>query len=169
MKFPVLRNTTSNRIVIRQVRNFVVDAGGTIKVHPTTVSHPAVVPYLKQRQLVVVTDVVASEPTVVAPSAPPEPKPVVVEKVVEPPPVVEPKVQEESPTEATAQDEEPVVVDLRALYLSAPGIGEENIDAVIEKCPTMKQLAEASKSALVGCGVSKSDISSLHRWAKEQA
>jgi len=170
MKLVELRNTTNSRIVVPQVRGLVVDAGQSVKVHPATVSHPAVARYIKQHALAVVTaDAADVAPPPKTPSKPVEPKPKAVanpkeeSKAPEPPAVVEePGVEEEK------KADEPVGSDTKDLYLAAPGITEENLEDVLAKFPTPKHVAEASKSELVDCGIARTFVSRLRSWAKEQ-
>ena len=163
MKLVELRNVTASRIVIKPVRGFVVDAGKSIKVHPATVKHPTVASYIRQKSLVVVetvATVAAPPPPPPAPPKPAEPKPPVVEEK-EVPKIPEPVVEEK-------KAEEPAEKDLKDLYLAAPGITEENLEVILEKFPTIEKLAEASKSDLVDCGISRTYVARLRQWAKEQ-
>ena len=169
MRFVELRNTTSSRIIISQVRGFVVDAGQTITVHPATVSHPAVARYMKQRTLVEVSaDAADVAPPPKAPSKPVEPKPKVVEKKEELEAPEPPAVVEEPGVEKEQKADEPAVApSMKDLYLAAPGVTEENLESVMEKFPTPNHITMASKSELVDCGISRTFVSRLRSWAKE--
>jgi len=171
MKLVELRNTTGSRIVVPQVRGMVVDAGQVVKVHPATVSHPAVARYIKKRALVPVEpEIKAADvaPPPKAPSKPVEPMPKAVEKKEEPKVPEPPAVVEEPGVEEEKKADEPAGPDMKALYLAAPGITEENIEAVFAKFPTPKHIAMASKSDLVDCGIARTFISRLRTWAGEQ-
>ena len=77
----------------------------------------------------------------------------------EPEPEPEPEVLAEDPKEE---------VDMRQLYLDAPGITEDNVDAVLKAYPAVNDIAYASKDKLYAKGVSKTYAKRLRDWAKEQ-
>ncbi len=59
--------------------------------------------------------------------------------------------------------------DLRELYLSAPGITYENVEAILEAFGTIPALIDADKAVLNTLGVSKTQAKKLLAWAKEQS
>lgn len=165
MKFVELINDSGNQLNVTQVRNMNFALGESKKVSPETARHPAVKRYIGRGLSVVTSEgeeaKVVEEPKAPAP-APEKPK-------VEPPPVVEPIADEtvvEEPTEEEPQESDGT--DLRDVYLTAPGITDENVDAVLDKFPTYDELAQASKTALTKLGVSKSYASRLKGWATDQ-
>lgn len=58
--------------------------------------------------------------------------------------------------------------NLRELYLSAPGITDNNVDAVLQAFESVELLAAASKSDLLDVGVSKNSAKKVLGWAKDQ-
>ena len=164
MKLVPLTNVSGKRINITQVRNMNFAPGECKKVSPETAKHPAVKRYIGaglHEGSMEGKDAKVEEPKAPAPA--PEKPP------VEPPPPVEPIADEPVVEEPTV--EEPQAsdgTDLRELYLSAPGITDDNVDLVLEKFPTCEELAEASKTQLTKQGVSKSYTSRLKEWASSQ-
>jgi hypothetical protein len=155
MKYVNLTNTGTSRLDFPGLTDgsgkpLVFEPGATKAVHPRVALHPVL------RGLKVET----GEPVKEAKKAPvPVAAPVV---VAEPEPAPEPAPESEpEPTPA-------VVEDLRDLYLSAPGITDGNVDAVLEKYPTLDMLKAATKEDLVDCGISKNASKRIKDWADEQ-
>lgn len=176
MKMIEIKNVSGTKISIRQVRNLAFEPGETKKVHPATVTHPAVSRYIgKGLELVEPTK---EEPTAPAPSIPvvkkakatvkksvkkvslPEPKPEPLAPVAEPTP--------EPETKTSAADEETAGTNLREKYLLAPGVTNANVDALLEACPTLEQIVEMSRDELSDLGVSITYIKRLKSWAQLQ-
>ena len=164
MKFPALKNVTNKRITITQVRGLGFEPGEIKKVHPATASHPAV-----SRLIGNGLTLVAGEVQKVEPKAPAKPQTQPAEPTPEP--VVEPNADTTpEPEETVTPDPTPVVEDdgdLRDKYISAPGITDANVDAVLEAYPTMDALKEATKDALLDCGISKNQTKRLLAWIAE--
>lgn len=104
----------------------------------------------------------------------PEPIPAPVpEPVKEPEPTPEPVPvpAEPMPEETVAPVEVPdetVGTSLRDEYLSAPGVNVDNVDEILSRYPTYKKLANAKKTDLTNCGVSKADTADLKNWALDR-
>jgi len=188
MKLVELKNCTDKRISIMQV-GLRLNPGQTTRVAPSTVSHPAVSPYVgkglnivpgKSKEVVVSDSEKKVEP--IAPAAEPKVEEL---KVVEPPKVEEPKVEEpkveeppkvvETPVnpaeETPAAEPEVNEADgksLRAAFVEAPGITDENVDKIMGAYPTIEELAKASKADLVELGMSKSHAKKLRDWANQE-
>ena len=176
MKFTELQNYTDGRIAITQVRGLVFSPGEIKKVHPNTVKHPAVRVYI-DNGLRVVTEGAAptQEPkapvqTTPAPVDPPAPEVSDPSEDAAPaaPEDTAPDAAPEAGDDSATQSNDASSGDLRDLYVSAPGITESNVDAVLEAFPTVETLKEASKNALVDCGVSKNQAKRVLSWAAEQ-
>lgn len=172
MKLVKLTNTSGKRLVF-PVRGpdgtkLVLDPGEAKNVSPATVKHPAVSRYIGQG-LEVGGDSAAApkkkEPgkKKKAPAPPPAPE-------TAPTSETEPSEDEsdgelEEPAEEPAGEEEE---DLTELYISAPGITEDNVKRVMKKFPDIEALSNASKTALAKAGVSKAYTSRLIDWANDQ-
>lgn len=124
----------------------------------------------------------------VAPEPPPPPPPV--EVIPEPAPVVavpEPPqavaVETESPKPVEPEAEpmpvpEPPVMEtpmetagnLQEAYLAAPGISEENVEAILTAFPTFAALSSATLSSIQeASGLSKTASRKLRDWASSQS
>jgi len=197
MKYTTLENIADYTVRITQVRGLCIEPGKRKKVHPATVKHPAVSPYIPGILHVVVDeeveDVSKEEPTAPEKTTP-EPPPSVPEEPTEPEaPEVEAETEAPSGVEEAAETEvveetepvedEPTAVetaqtegedsgqsagDLREVYISAPGITDANVDAVLAAFPTVDLLAATTKNALVEVGVSKNQAKRVLTWAKSQ-
>jgi hypothetical protein len=165
MKYVQITNTSSKRIAITQVRGLVLNPGEARMVHPSTAKHPVVSRYISSGNLSVTGEVSKEEPAKPkkAVTAPVETTP------VQPEPTPEPESQ---PIATPVPEPEKTVVendeDLRALYVSAPGVTDENVDAILGIYATVEDLKDASKDDLVELGVSKSYAKRLIDWASEQ-
>lgn len=178
MRMVELRNVTGGTLKISQIPGLVFAPGETRKVSPATVKHPAVSQHIG-KGLEIVTPEEPKAPVPPTPAAPVSapavaPAPKVEKKAVEAtppppapvapvPPPTEPKpVEEAAPS---SEPEETVGTSLRKLYLSAPGVSEDNVDEVVARFPSVKKLSYAKKSELTGCGISKTDTAALKEWA----
>ncbi len=161
MKMVELKNVSIARISVAQVRGLALNCGETVKVTPATLMHPAVDKYVKSGAFKVMgnidKDVTKEEPKAPAPPKPVAPTPA--------PTVSEPEATAEEAPQADEVTDEATGMNLRETYVSAPGITDSNVDAVLEAFPTQKELATASTDALVEAGVSKSYTKKLRKWA----
>lgn len=169
MKLVELKNVTQSRLTITQVRGFSLDPGESTKVHPATVTHPAVARYLppKGKGLELITKDATAKVEPAAPALPPTPAPTVTPLEDEPTAVEEETVEETTP-EPEETVEEVAGKGLRDMYIDAPGITEGNVDGVLSAFPTLEELSEASKDALVDTGVDASYVKRVRKWAREQ-
>ena len=157
MKLVELKNCTEKRINIVQV-GLRLNPGQTKRVHPSLVTHPAVSPYVGKGLNLVPdnTDETKVEP--IAPVASPEPPPAapVVEEVPETP---EAPKEEEKKTDGTT---------LRDAFVEAPGVTDDNVDAIMGVFSSFEELAAASKGDLLELGVAKSYAKKLLDYAAQQ-
>jgi hypothetical protein len=159
MKLVPVKNVSGKRLAITAVRGLVFSPGEVKKVNPATVSHPAVSRYIGRG-----LELVEAEST----EEPKAPKP---SKVVEPETTTAPEVTEPTTEpDADASDDEPeeTGVDLRELYVSAPGITEKNVEDILALFPTLEELRDADKDDLIAAGVSKAYVKKLSAWASDQ-
>lgn len=180
MRMVELRNVTGGRLAISQIPGLVFAPGETRKVSPATVKHPAVSQYIgKGLEIVTQEEPKAPvQPTPAAPVSAPAVAPAskVEEKAVEAPPPPAPVAPvplpaEPMPVEEAAPSSEPeetVGTSLRKLYLSAPGVSEDNVDEVMARFPSVKKIANAKKSDLASCGIAKTDTAALKDWALDR-
>ena len=156
MKLVQLENYSEMRISITQV-GLRLNPGQTTRVHPATVSHPAVSPYMGNglREVPEETEVTKVEP--IAP-----------DKKVEPPKEVAPAPVKEEEAAPEEDEDETVGESLRDAYLEAPGITDANVDDIMGVFPSIEELAEASKEDLIELGVAKSYAKKLMAWSSEQ-
>ena len=174
MKLVPLTNVSGARLRIPQAR-LSFEPGQTKKVHPATVQHPAVRKYiggyLKQgtQETVAKAEPTApvARPATPSPAAPPvsepnagkeEPKDVVDETPVDEPEVTDIPEEKEDGDEIIDNDDSAADEsgNLREVFLSAPGITDKNIDAVMEAFDSLELLAVADEDDLTACGISKS-------------
>lgn len=161
MKLVELTNVSQQRISIAQVRGLNLDPGASTKVSPETVKHPAVKRYLDAGLLVSTEGTHTKvEPTAPAPSLP----------VVSPAPVIpaEPSAEEKQVEPVETKDKVMDGKDLRKLYMTAPGMSEAVVDAMVDQFPTPSLLAQASKTVLTDLGIPKNLQAKLKFWAQEQ-
>jgi len=166
-----LRNTSGKRLnfPIRgsDGKRLRFEVGEEKFVTAATVKHPAVSTYIgKGLQLVEDDSSTAPKTKELEVEAPPAPP-----KTPEPEPTSEnePSTDEEpGDTEEPADAKNAVTDDLRELYLSAPGITDENVDAILEAFPTVAAIADASRDILVEAGVTLSYAKRLRNWARSQ-
>jgi len=170
MKLVELKNCTDKRISIMQV-GLRLNPGQTTRVPPSTVSHPAVSPYVGKGLNLVPSETAETKVEPIAPTAP-----VAFQKVVETPKIVEvPKapVAEEVPevTEVSAPTKTETLetdgTSLRDAFVEAPGITDDNVDSIMSVYPTIEELSRASRADLVELGVSKSYAKKLREWANQ--
>lgn len=158
MKFMELRNDSGKRIAITAVRGLVFIPGEVKKVSPATVKHPAVSSYIG-RGLTLVISTPGEEPIAPIPTVTKSPEPETV--VAEPTPEPEPSVMEAPMETADA---------LQEAYLAAPGVTEENIQAIKNAFPSPSDLVNASLADIQdAAGLSKSASRALKSWAASQA
>jgi len=156
MKNVPVKNTAEVRIIIRTIRDedglpLSFGPGEEKGVPEAVLTHPAMKRYLGgTNPLQLVEAGAAKKKAAPAPTPPP------------PPPPEDPPEEEDEEEEEDDEEEEE---DLRALYLSAPGITENNVDAVLEAYPTLEELVDAEEDGLVDCGVSKSFVNRVLEWA----
>ena len=168
MKFVELTNVSPEGLRITQVRLY-FNPGETKKVHPATVKHPSVQQYIGSK---LSTDTKQKAEPIAPDTQPaPEPAPEPVPEDIQPSevpveePVAEPATEtEEAPVDTEAGESG----NLRELYISAPGITEENVEAVLAAFPSVADLAGTTKKALQDCGVSKNSAKRVLEWAKAQ-
>jgi hypothetical protein len=175
MKLIPLTNVSGAKLRIAAAR-LVFEPGQTKKVHPATVQHPAVQKYIGGYLKQGTQETVAkAEPK--APVAQPAAKPTVALPVSEPNaskeetpvPVNEPTVSDPETTQVdnsdSAQDESG---NLREVFLSAPGITDKNIDAVLAAFDSLELLAAADEDDLIDCGISRSYAKRVVDWAESE-
>ena len=162
MKLVEHKNCTEKRINIMQV-GLRLNPGQTRRVHPSMVTHPAVSPYVGKGLNIVPDNTAKTKVEPIAPVASPEPPaaPVVAE-VPETPEA--PKAVEETPKE----EEETDGTTLRDAFVEAPGVTDDNVDAVMSVFSSFKELAAASKGDLTELGVAKSYAKKLLDYAAKQ-
>lgn len=158
MKFVEVRNDSGKQLSIPTIRGLSFAPGEVKKLSPVTVTHPAVSSYIGRGLTLVASK--GEEPKAPIPTVKTEsPKPVA-PKPAEPKPAEEPPVME--PPKETAGD-------LREAYLTAPGVTEDNVQAVLDAFPTLAELSDASISALQDAiGLSKTASRKLKDWASKQ-
>ena len=160
MKFSGLENYSKARISITQV-NLRWEPGQIHRVHPATVTHPAVSPYigngLREVQEEIAETKVEPKAPVHAPVTPPPAEP----------PKEEPPKDEPPKEEPPADDNETAGISLREVFVEAPGITDANVDSVMGVFSTIAELATASKEDLIDLGVAKSYAKKLLAWADE--
>lgn len=167
MKLVEVRNDTGTQLSISAIRGLVFLPGEVKKVTPATVKHPAVSRYIG-RGLTLVTSSQGEEPKAPTPviavaAAEPVMAPV---EVMPAAPAPEPMPAPEPP-EMESQKE--TAGNLQEAYLAAPGISEENVQAVLEAFPTFADLANAQLSAVQDAtGLSKSAARRLKDWASSK-
>jgi hypothetical protein len=172
MRLVELRNTTGKQLVINQLPGMVFLPGKTKKVSPATLKHPAMSQYIG-RGLELVTSPEKVEPIAPVPPIPVAPVSTVpAEKIETPPPPVSPEVTSPvSTVEESVPSSEPdetVGTNLREIYLSAPGVTEENVDALLARFPEIKDVTTAKRLDLSDCGIRKADTAALRDWASNQ-
>lgn len=154
MKLVEVKNDSGARLVIPAIRGLAFEPGEVKKVSPATVKHPAVSSYIG-RGLTLVTSSQGEEPKAPIPTVAVSPKPAA--KVAEPMPAPEPPVVD-TPKETAG--------NLREAYLAAPGVSEENVQAILNAFSTFAALADASLSDLQEVsGLSKTASRKLKEWA----
>ena len=176
MKLIPLTNVSGAKLRIAAAR-LVFEPGQTKKVHPATVQHPAVQKYiggyLKQGTQETVAKAEPKAP-VAQPAAPPAPAPQTTTEPnagnEEPEAPVDENVDNAPETtqaadDNSAQDESG---NLREVFLSAPGITDKNIDAVLESFNSVELLAAAEEDDLIDCGISKSYAKRVIEWAEAE-
>ena len=179
-----LTNVSGAKLRIAAAR-LVFEPGQTKKVHPATVQHPAVQKYIGGYLKQGTQETVAkAEPTapVARPATPPPAAPPVSEPnagkeepkdVVDETPVDDPEI-----TEVINDDDDEIIDNddsdadesgnLREVFLSAPGITDKNIDAVMESFDSLELLAVADEDDLTACGISKSYAKRVIDWAESE-
>jgi hypothetical protein len=179
MRLVALRNTTGKQLVVSQLPGMVFKVDETKKVSPATLKHPAMSQYIG-RGLELVTSPEKVEPKAPVPPIPVAPVSVAPAKemVPAPTPIPEPvKAVEPESVPATVSTVEPspscepdetVGTSLREIYLSAPGVTEENVDALLFRFPEIKDVPTAKKHELSDCGIHKADTAALKAWASNQ-
>ncbi len=171
MKLVKLTNTSGKRLAF-PVRGpdgtkLVIEPKETKNVSPATIKHPTVSRYIGQG-LEVEGDS-ATTPKQKEPEKTPAPSPAPPAAPISDaePSEDEPSGELEKPAEEPAGGNEET--DIRVQLLSdAPGVTEDNVDAVLGKYPTVEALSTATKGPLTRAGVSKSFVNRLVDWAKEQ-
>lgn len=171
MKLVPLENISGKRLVfpIRGIdgKRLVFDAHETKYVSPATVKHPAVSIFIGGGLKVVGNETQEKEV--------PKPKelvPTTLPKESAPVPTSE---NEPSTDDEQSEPEEPVDTsagevseDLHDLYVSAPGITDSNVNAVLDSFTTVTELADASEHDLLEAGISRSYVKRLRKWARSQ-
>ncbi len=156
MKNVPVKNTAKARLVIRTFKGedglpLMFGPGEVKELSEAALEHPAVKRYVGEKGPLKVLKAGAKTKA-------PTPAP---------PPLVPPKETEE-PTKPEDDDDDDGAEDddeTKAYYLDAPGITENNVDAVLEAYPTLEDLVDADEDGLVDCGVSKSFVSRVLEWA----
>jgi hypothetical protein len=152
-----VRNDSGARLAIPAIRGLVFEKDEVKKVSPATVKHPAVSQYIG-RGLTLVTSSQGEEPKAPIPTAAVSPKPAA--PAAEPTPAPEPPVMETQKETAG---------NLREAYLAAPGVSDENVEAILNAFPTFKDLADAPVSKVQEVsGLSKSASKRLQTWASSR-
>jgi len=179
MRLVELRNTTGKQLVISQLPGMVFAPKETKKVSPATLKHPAMSQYIG-RGLELVTSPEKVEPIAPVPPIPVAPVYVAPAKEISPAPIPTPepvKVLEPEPVPtfvsiaaavSSCEPDETVGTSLREIYLSAPGVTEENVDALLARFPEIKDVPTAKKFELSDCGIRKADTAALKDWASNQ-
>jgi hypothetical protein len=166
MKFVEVRNDSGKQLSIPAIRGLSFLPGEVKKVTPATVKHPAVSQYIG-RGLTLVTSSQGEEPKAPIPTAAaPAAKPAEVPVAKPAAPAAEPTPASEPPT---MESQKETAGNLQEAYLAAPGISEENVQAILSAFPTFKDLADAPVSAVQeASGLSKSACRRLQTWAASQ-
>jgi len=170
MKLVNLKNQTSKRINIVAIRNLTFSPGEAKKVHPSVASHPAVRRYLNAGILVTFKEKAVIEPIAETVVSVPEPKIIKVISVVETPePIEEPVIE---PIAEIEESNDPEVLttelNMRSIYLAAPGITEANVDAIVNEYATMDDLKKTDSSTLKKLGVKNNQVKKVLNWVKKQ-
>lgn len=167
MKFIELENVSKSQIVIKPAR-LTFKTGEKKKVHPCMLAYPSIGNLIGNGLLVVSKE----EAPVVEPKAPEPTTPAKVEpiqsKVSEPiatPSTGSTKADNDSTAESVDQSSGQ---NLREIYISAPGITEDNVDAILEVYPVFDELKKATKAKLLELGVHKSQAKKLVSWVADQ-
>ena len=178
MLYVLVENVSKSRLPLPKRgadgRRLVLEPGDTARFTRKELKNPLIARFLGS-SLVEVEEVTPVPPAVkqpvVAPApvvAPPKPEPKPA-PAPEPEPVVvaEPVVEEEPAAEEVAEDPKEEV-DMRSVYLDAPGITEDNVDNVMKAFPSISDIASSSKDKISSNGVSKAYAKRLRDWASEQ-
>jgi hypothetical protein len=168
MKFVEVRNDSGKQLSIPAIRGLTFLPDEVKKVTPATVKHPAVSQYIG-RGLTLVTSSQGEEPKApISVAAVPAAKPAVAAPAAAPAaPAAEPKPVPKPPT---MESQKETAGNLQEAYLAAPGISEENVQALLSALPTFTDLATATVSAVqVASGLSKSACRRLQTWAASQS
>jgi len=167
MKFVEVKNDTGKQLSITAIRGLVFLPGEVKKVSPATVKHPAVSSYIG-RGLTLVTSSQGEEPKAPIPSAVvPAAPPVKAAAAVTTAPAAEPMPAPEPPVMESQQE---TAGNLQEAYLAAPGVSEENVQAILAAFPTFAELAQASLSVVQeASGLSKKASGKLKDWAASQS
>lgn len=168
MKLVELKNCTDKRISIMQV-GLRLNPGQTVRVPPSTVSHPAVSPYVGKGLNLVTSEIEKAKVEPIAPAvtakSPVAPSFLVAKEV---PVAPEASMDPVAPIKKEVVKAETDGTSLRDAFVEAPGITEENVDKIMGVYPTLKALANASKTELADLGFSKSSAKKLREWADQQ-
>jgi hypothetical protein len=170
MKFVEVRNDSGKQLSIPAIRGLSFLPGEVKKVTPATVKHPAVSSHIG-RGLTLVTSSQGEEPkapipTAAVPAAKPVAAPAPVPAAVPAAPAAEPTPAPEPPV---MESQKETAGNLQEAYLAAPGISEENVQAILSAFPTLEALANAPVSAVQDAsGLSKSACRRLQTWAASQ-
>lgn len=161
-----VRNDSGARLAIPAIRGLVFEKDEVKKVSPATVKHPAVSSYIG-RGLTLVTSSQGEEPKAPIPiAAAPAAKPAVAPAAKPAAPAAEPKP---APKPPTMESQKETAGNLREAYLAAPGVSDENVDAILTAFPTIKDLADAHVSKVQEVsGLSKSASRRLQTWASSR-
>jgi len=162
MKLVQLKNKTEKRISIMQV-GLRLNPGQIGRVHPSTVSHPAVAPYVGKGLEVISEKTAETKVEPIAPAVPIDPP-----EVPEVPEVPETPETPEIPAEVKEDDVSTDGESLRDAFVEAPGITDDNVDSVMSVFTTFEELAAASKGDLTELGVAKSYAKKLLDYAARQ-
>lgn len=166
MKFVEVRNDSGKQLSIPAIRGLTFLPGEVKKVTPATVKHPAVSSHIG-RGLTLVTSSQGEEPKAPTPViAVAAAKPVEAPAAVPVTPAPEPMPAPEPPV---VESQKETAGNLQEAYLAAPGISEENVEAILKAFPTFEALAHAQVSEVQDAsGLSKSASRRLQTWAASQ-
>jgi hypothetical protein len=166
MKFVEVRNDSGKQLSIPAIRGLSFLPGEVKKVTPATVKHPAVSQYIG-RGLTLVTSSQGEEPKAPIPTAAaPAAKPAVAPAAKPAAPAAEPTP---APKPPTMESQKETAGNLQEAYLAAPGISEENVQAILSAFPTFAALATAPVSEVqAASGLSKSACRRLQTWASSK-
>ncbi|RKY28720.1 MAG: hypothetical protein DRP83_00030 [Planctomycetota bacterium] len=162
MKYMKLTNVSPARKAYSGLRDgsgrpLVLDPGDMKPVHPGVMKHRTIEADIRAGVLSV------QMPGEEAPKPAPTPAPAD-SPPADPPADTPPADNDDVDKDDGSEDDN---AELRELFLSAPGITEKNVNAVLDAYTNLQELADASEEDLVAAGVTKSFAGRVVEWAIE--